>query len=81
MIGPFVGAAFIEVLGTQGYLWSIIVLHGVIAVFLAYRIRAWHAPLTKRPWSEASVPARAFFVPANIVSMGIHRRRPRHPHP
>jgi hypothetical protein len=27
------------------------------------------------------VPARAFFVPANIVSMGIHRRRPRHPHP
>jgi hypothetical protein len=25
------------------------------------------------------VPARAFFVPANIVSMGIHRRRRPHP--
>jgi MFS family permease len=79
MIGPFVGAGFIEVLGTQGYLWSIVVLHGFIAVFLAYRIRTWHAPLTTRSWSEASVPARAFFVPANIVSMGIHRRRRPHP--
>lgn len=75
MIGPFVAAGFMEGLGADGYLWSVIVLHGLIAVFLVYRIRAWHAPLTTRPWSEVSIPARAFFVPATIVSMGVRRRR------
>jgi MFS family permease len=77
MIGPFVAAGFMEGFGPEGYLWSVMVLHGLIAVFLVYRIRAWHAPLTNRPWSEASIPARAFFVPATIVSMGVRRRHHR----
>lgn len=77
MIGPLAAAGFMDLLGSEGYLWSIIVLHGLIGVFLVYRIRAWHAPLTSRPWSEVSVPARAFFVPATIVSMGVSRNRRR----
>jgi MFS family permease len=75
MIGPFVAAGFMDGFGPDGYLWSVICLHGLIALFLVYRIRAWHAPLTTRPWSEVSIPARAFFVPATIVSMGVRRRR------
>ncbi|MEN9506689.1 MAG: hypothetical protein RI958_2615 [Actinomycetota bacterium] len=75
MIGPFVAAGFMDGFGPDGYLWSVICLHGLIALFLVYRIRAWHAPLTTRPWSEVSIPARAFFIPATIVSMGVRRRR------
>lgn len=75
MVGPFVASVFMDSLGTDGFAWSIIVLHGLVAVFLVYRIRAWHAPLTRRPWSEVSMPARAFFVPATVVSLGVSRRR------
>lgn len=79
MAGPFVASVFMDALGTDGFAWSIIALHGLVAVFLVYRIRAWHAPLTRRPWSEVSVPARAFFVPATVVSLGVSRRRRRAP--
>jgi hypothetical protein len=48
-------------------------MHLVIAVFFLYRFLAWRAPLAKRPWSEVSLPARAFSVPATIVHVG--RRR------
>jgi hypothetical protein len=50
-------------------------MHGASALFLVYRIRAWHAPLTSRPWTEVSVPARAFFIPATMVAFGTKRRR------
>ncbi len=73
MIGPYVGAGMMVVLGVNGYYWSIIVLHGAVAAFLVYRIRAWHAPLTNRPWSEVSVPARAFYIPATIVGTSVNR--------
>lgn len=75
MIGPIIAALFMDALGTDGFVWSIIVLHGAIVLFLVYRIRAWHAPLMEKPWTEVSVPARAFFIPATIVSVGIRRRR------
>ena len=42
----------------------------VIAGFFIYRMKAWRAPLAKRPWNEVSLPARAFFVPATLVAMG-----------
>lgn len=77
MIGPLVTSAFMDVLGADGFVWSIITTHLLIAGFLAYRTRAWHAPLTKRPWAEVSFPARAFFVPATVISFGIGGRRPR----
>jgi predicted MFS family arabinose efflux permease len=77
MAGPLVAAGFMEVLGEDGYPWSLVVLNALIALFFAYRIRAWHAPLMTRPLAEAGVPARAFFVPATIVVMGARRRRSR----
>lgn len=77
LIGPFIASTFMDTLGSNGFPASVMVLHGAIALFLVYRIRAWDAPLTRRPWSEVSMPARAFFVPATIVSIGLRRRRRR----
>ncbi len=72
--GPFVAAASMIVIGPTGFFWALIGLHLVVASFFLYRMLAWRAPLAKRPWSEVSVPARAFFVPATIIAMGRRRR-------
>lgn len=74
MVGPLIASQFMDVLGATGYPWAVVAMHGAIALFLVYRIRAWHAPLTNRPWSEVGLPARAFFVPATIVALGTRRR-------
>jgi hypothetical protein len=47
-----------------------IAMHVMIVVFLIYRLFAWRAPISKLPWSESSLAARAFFIPANVVWMG-----------
>ena len=74
MIGPLVAAPFLDIIGTQGFAWSIISLHALILLFLIYRIRAWHAPVTTKHWDEVSFHGRAFFIPATIVSLGVNRR-------
>jgi MFS family permease len=75
MVGPLIASQFMDVLGATGYPWAVVTMHAAITLFLVYRIRAWHAPLTNRPWSEVGLPARAFFVPATIVALGTRRRR------
>jgi MFS family permease len=70
VLGPFVAAGMMIVVGPKGYFWAAIILHGMLAAFFLYRILAWRSPLAKRPWSEVSLPARAFFIPATIVHMG-----------
>ena len=74
MIGPLVAAPFLDIIGTQGFAWSIISLHALILLFLIYRIRAWHAPVTTKHWDDVSFHGRAFFIPATIVSLGVSRR-------
>lgn len=77
--GPMLAGAAMSVIGPTGYPWSLMVMHLVIAAFFFYRFLAWRAPLAKRPWSEVSLPARAFYVPATIVHVGrrvSRRRRP-----
>jgi len=49
----------------------------MLAAFFLYRMRAWRAPLAKRPWGDVSLPARVFFVPATVVAMG-RRYRSKH---
>ena len=75
MIGPLVAAPFLDIIGTQGFAWSIISLHALILLFLIYRIRAWHAPVTTKHWDDVSFHGRAFFIPATIVSLGVNRRK------
>mgnify|MGYP000965321997 FL=1 len=74
MIGPLVAAPFLDIIGTQGFAWSIISLHALTLLFLIYRIRAWHAPVTTKHWDDVSFHGRAFFIPATIVSLGVNRR-------
>ena len=74
MIGPLVAAPFLDVIGAQGFAWSIISLHALVLLFLIYRIRAWHAPVTTKHWDDVSFHGRAFFIPATIVSLGVNRR-------
>ena len=73
ILGPFVAGGLMIAVGPNGFYWSLIGLHLVIAMFLMFRIRSWRAPLAKRPWSEVSLPARAFFLPATVIAAG--RRR------
>jgi MFS family permease len=70
VIGPFVAAGAMIAFEPVGFLWSLAGMHAVVALFFLYRMFAWRAPLAKRPWDEVSLPARAFFVPATIISMG-----------
>lgn len=81
VVGPFVAATMMTTMGPVGFFWALFVLHGLIAIFFVYRMRAWRAPLAKRPWSEVSLPARAFYVPATIVAIGRRRRSRRPPEP
>jgi MFS family permease len=69
IIGPFVTSGLMVVIGPDGFYWSLVALHAVVAAFFAYRMKAWRAPLAKRPWNEVSLPARAFFIPATVVAM------------
>lgn len=75
--GPFIAAGAMIVIGPTGFYWALIGLHLVVAAFFLYRMLSWRSPLVKRPWSEVSVPARAFFVPATIIAMGRRRGRRR----
>ncbi len=77
MIGPLVAAPFLDIIGAQGFAWSIISLHMLILLFLIYRIRAWHAPVTTKHWDDVSFHGRAFFIPATIASLGVGRKTKR----
>lgn len=81
MLGPFMAAVLMDLWGADGYFWALVMVHLAIALFLVHRIRAWHAPVSTRPWREVSLPARAFFVPATLVAMGIRGRQARSARP
>ena len=45
VIGPFVAAGMMIVVGAKGFFWAAIILHALIAAFFLYRLFAWRAPL------------------------------------
>jgi MFS family permease len=71
LIGPPIASWAMSAFGSNGYPWAMIGMHAAIVAFLIYRLFAWRAPLKKRPWSESSLAARAFFIPATVVGMGL----------
>ncbi len=77
VIGPLIAGALMNGVGTNGYFWALVVLHGLIAGFFVYRMRVWRSPLAKVPPHEASLPARAFYLPATLVMARRGRRRAR----
>lgn len=81
VVGPFAAATMMILVGPVGFFWALFGLHALIAAFLLYRMRAWRAPLAKRPWSDVSLPARAFYVPAAVAAIGRTRRSRRRTEP
>jgi MFS family permease len=77
VIGPLLTSAVMGGIGEEGFYWTLLALHAAIAGFFVYRMRAWRSPLRKRPWSEVSLPARAFFLPATVVASQRRRRADR----
>ncbi|MFZ4721481.1 MAG: MFS transporter [Ilumatobacteraceae bacterium] len=75
--GPILAGAMMGLIGPTGFPWALVGMHLVIALFFFYRMLAWRAPLAKRPWSEVSLPARAFYVPATVIAIGRRRVRRR----
>ncbi len=76
IVGPFLIAVLMTIGGPRGFYWALIAIHLLIVAFLVHRRRVWRSPLVERPWSEVSLPARVFFIPATVVAMG-RRNRPR----
>ncbi len=70
LLGPPAVSLLTSAVGDDGFPWAMIGMHVAIILFLVYRLFAWRAPITKRPWNETSLAARAFFIPANVVWMG-----------
>lgn len=68
--GPMVCGAVMDAAGPSSWWWMLATVHGALAAFLLYRLFAWREPINRRPWAEVSIPARAFFVPATLVSAG-----------
>jgi MFS family permease len=69
-VGPLAAAAVMAGIGNDGYVVALIGMHAAIVVFLIYRMFAWRAPITRTAWVDATLSARAFFIPANVVWMG-----------
>ncbi|MGH9132655.1 MAG: MFS transporter [Ilumatobacteraceae bacterium] len=70
LIGPIVAALMMETIGVDGFVWTLIVIHAAIAAFLTHRFFAYRVPLVRRPWSDASLAARPFYIPVTVVSIG-----------
>jgi MFS family permease len=80
MVGPIVTSLMMGAFGTDGFVWTVIAVHVVIAVFLTYRFFAYRVALIRRPWSDVSLVARPFYIPVTVVSMGRRlRARPSRP--
>jgi MFS family permease len=69
LVGPLLVSATMSIVGNQGYFWWLAFMHGCLAAFMLYRLFAWRRPLIYGPWSAVSIPARAFYVPATMISI------------
>lgn len=70
MIGPLIGAAMMHGVGTDGFIWTVVVCHIAIAAFLIVRIFQYREPLRAKPWTEVALAGRVFYIPATVVGMG-----------
>jgi MFS family permease len=76
-VGPFVGSVAMQTLGNVGFAWTTVVIHGVIGLYLTYRILRWRAPIRAKPWNEVAIAGRIFYLPATAVGTGRRLRQSR----
>lgn len=80
-VGPFLASVVMRSVGVDGFVWSTIATHGIIAVYLTIRVMQWRPSVRAKPWNAVALETRAFQPPATAVGMGrrlrVARRRPR----
>ena len=75
--GPFLASVVMSLLGTDGFVWTTITAHGVIAVYLTARVVQWRPAVRAKPWNSVALETRAFQLPATAVGMGRRLRATR----
>lgn len=82
LLGPIVTSAVMSsAVGLDGFIWTMIGLHMLIMMFLIYRFFAYRVAVLKRPLSEVSLSARAFYIPVTVVTFGRRFRSRSDPEP
>lgn len=80
-IGPFLASIVMRIIGDDGFVWTTIAAHLVIAIYLTARIVQWRPSVRAKPWNAVALETRVFQPPATAVGMGrrlrVPRRRPR----
>jgi MFS family permease len=83
LVGPIVASVAMASLGADGYVWTAIVAHVMIASFLAVRIVQHPAAVRALPWNAVNLAGRATYLPSTAVAMGrrmfVGSRRPPRP--
>lgn len=75
--GPFVASLVMSAVGTDGFVWTTIATHVVIALYLTARVLQWRPSVRAKPWNAVVLEARAFQPPATAAAMGRRLRVPR----
>jgi MFS family permease len=75
LLGPLIVSTTMQLMGDQGYFWSVATMHGILAAFMLYRLFAWRRPLIYGPWSEVNFHARAFYLPATMITWSRRLRK------
>ncbi len=75
LLGPVVASLMMAAMGADGYVWTVIVAHLVIAAFLAVRIVQHPSAERAKPWNAVNLAGRALYLPSTVVSLG-RRMRP-----
>lgn len=81
LAGPFLASIVMGVVGNDGFVWTTVAAHAVIAVYLTARVLQWRPSARAKPWNAVALETRAFQLPATALGMGrrlrVQRRRPR----
>lgn len=77
MAGPLLVSLTMRLFGTDGFAWTTMALHVLIAGFLVVRMMIYRSPITSKPVNDVSLSARVFYIPATVVSMGRRIRETR----
>lgn len=79
--GPFLASIVMGIVGNDGFVWTTVATHVVIALYLTARIVQWRPSVRAKPWNAVVLETRVFQPPATAVGMGrrlrVQRRRPR----
>ena len=73
--GPLIASTIMGVVGDDGYVWTVLIAHLAIALYLAARVAQAPAGVRAKPWNDVALTERALYVPATVASMGRRLRR------